>query len=131
MADTATDLRTLAQELEDDGITGAVLCVVAANEIDHMRSAEVLYKREIMAADASVDVGGKTMMVPSNVKQEIEVLRACVLACSKRGAELLDALTPFARAAASFSGDDAEGVFKISTLRVRHLRAAAAALKPE
>lgn len=40
------------------------------------------------------------------------------------------ALEPFARAAGSFVGDDPEGVFKISTLRVRHLRAAAAAFQP-
>ncbi len=74
--DTATDLRALAQELEDDGIVGAVLCVVAANEIDRLRSAEVLYKREIMAADAIVRIGSADCIVASKVKAEIEHLRA-------------------------------------------------------
>lgn len=50
-------------------------CDLAANEIERLQSENTLLKREVLAADATVMIGGREMVVHSIVKVEIEYLR--------------------------------------------------------
>lgn len=73
------------------------------------------HERDFIAARQMQEAAAELERLPVAARQKVEHLHT--------------ALAPFARAADSFHGDDADDIFKISTtLRVRHLRAAADAI---